>query len=61
MTVLGAQKNRLIETKNRLIEMILLRVAGQFGLKSSRPTSRVSLGSTRPGSTRPGVDSVVTL
>ena len=24
MTVLGAQKNRLIETKNRLIEMVLL-------------------------------------
>ena len=36
-------------------------VAGQLGLKSSRPASQVGLGSTRPGSTRPGVDSIVTL
>ena len=35
-------------------------VAGQLGLKSSRPVSQVGLGSTRPGSTRPGVDSIVT-
>ena len=31
-------------------------VAGQLGLKSSRPASQVGLGSTRPGSNRPGVD-----
>ena len=32
-----------------------LRVAGQLGLKSSRPLSQVGPGSTRPESTRPGV------
>ena len=30
-------------------------VAGQLGLKSSRPLSQVGPGSTRPVSTRPGV------
>ena len=35
-------------------------VAGQVGLKSSRPVSQVGLGSTRPESTRPGVDSILT-
>ena len=30
-------------------------VAGQLGLKSSRPLSQVGPGSTRPESTRPGV------
>ena len=32
----------------------LFTVAGQVGLKSTRPLSQVGLGSTRPGSTRPG-------
>ena len=31
------------------------RVAGQLGLKSSRPLSQVRPGSTQPQSTRPGV------
>ena len=30
-------------------------VAGQLGLKSSRPLSQVGPGSTRPESTRPGI------
>ena len=30
-------------------------VAGQLGLKSSRPLSQLGPGSTRPESTRPGV------
>ena len=30
-------------------------VAGQLGLKSSRPLSQLGPGSTRPGSTRPGI------
>ena len=37
-----------------------VKVAGQLSLKSSPHVSQLGLGSTRPGSTRPGVDSIVT-
>ena len=39
----------------RLTDCPAMMVAGQLGLKSSRPASQVSLGSIRPG-----VDSIVT-
>ena len=35
--------------------LVILMVAGQLGLKSSRPLSQVGPGSTRPESTQPGV------
>ena len=55
----------LIHIKQRLFKTNWLRiryrtsipegVAGQLGLKSSRPLSQLGPGSTRPGSTGPGV------
>ena len=36
-------------------QMLLIKVAGQLGPKSSRPLSQLGPGSTRPESTRPGV------
>ena len=41
---------------SKLLKLLKL-VAGQLGLKSSRPLSQVGPGSTRPESTRPGVSS----
>ena len=42
------------------LSILTILVAGQLGLKSSRPASQVGLGSTQPESTRPGIYSIVT-
>ena len=42
-------------SNERETQVLSHRVAGQLGLKSSRPLSQLSPGSTRSESTRPGV------
>ena len=45
----------LLDLYGRFVLPVKALVAGQLGLKSSRPLSQVGPGSTRPESTRPGV------